>query len=175
VSNLLLLPAIVALAVGLLGCGEPVPANSVAVPKARAVTARVPEAPLANGPDEAALHFTTFALNALLVPLLDDDWPPRWADPALSFDCDAVEVTVDGAPLDTGAPVQEGGFTVRWHMQRCMPFEERLELTGDIELKVEPSGAGYRAVVQPLGLHVLSARGRQVLTEAFTARMSLGR
>jgi hypothetical protein len=111
----------------------------------------------------------------LLVPLFDDDLPPRWADPSLSFDCDAGAVTVDDAPLDVGAPVPHEAFTVRWHMERCAPFDDAMELSGDVELTVEPSGGGYQAVVRPAKLHVVSARGHDVLTEAFTARIGLGR
>ena len=165
-----------ALVVGLLGCGEPTPLSTVSPSKARARPSHVHQVRHAPRPDPAASHFVAYALNALLVPLLDDDSPPRWADPSLSFDCEAVDVTVDGEPLDTGSPVQGGGFTVRWRMQRCTPFENIMELTGDVELRVEPTREGYRAVVQPMHLHVVSARGgREVLTEAFTARMSLGR
>jgi hypothetical protein len=64
-----------------------------------------PRARRADGRNEATAQFVAFALNALLVPLFDDDLPPRWADPSLSFDCDAGDVTIDDAPLDIGAPV----------------------------------------------------------------------
>ena len=41
-----------------------------------------------------------FALNALLVPLLDDAVPPRWTDAAIYFSCDpGTSVMVDGEPL----------------------------------------------------------------------------
>jgi hypothetical protein len=60
-------------------------------------------------------------------------------------------------------------------MERCAPFDDAMELTGDVELRVEPSGAGYTRVVQPVQFHVVSTRGHDVLTEPFTARMRLGR
>lgn len=162
-------------AVALLGCGKPAPLHSVAPSKARTHTAKVDRGQRAQPHNEALIHFRTYALNALLVPLLDDDSPPRWADPSLSFDCEASGVQVDGEPLDVGAPVPEGGFTVRWHMERCMPFVDAIALTGDIELKVEPIDGGYRVVVHPARLVVRSVNGLDVLTQAFTARISLGR
>ena len=164
-----------ALALGPLGCGKPAPPSSVAPAKARAEAREAHQSRRAGGLNEATAQFMAFALNALLVPLFDDDLPPRWADPSLSFDCDAGAVTVDDAPLDIGAPVPDEAFTVRWHMERCAPFDDAMQLTGDIELKVEPSGTDYRAVVRPVQFHVVSARGYDVLTAPFTARMGLGR
>ena len=166
-----LVGAAVAVTLALGGCGKPAPATDAAPAKPtqaswHRVTAAV---------DEASAQFMAFALNALLVPLFDDDVPPRWADPSLSFDCDAGAVTVDDAPLDIGAPVPRQPFTVRWHMERCAPFDDAMDLSGDIELRVEPSGAGYRAVVQPARFHIVSAHGHEVLTQAFTASMGLGR
>ena len=174
-SSLRLVAGAAALAVGLLGCGKPASLTSVAPAKPRADARHLHQVQRASRPAPAAIHFMTYALNVLLVPLLDDDSPPRWTDPALSFDCEAVDVSIDGAPLDTGAPVPEGGFTVRWRMQRCMPLGNAMEITGDVELRVEPDGAGYHAVVRPIQLHVLSGQDHEVLTEAFTASMRLGR
>jgi hypothetical protein len=174
-ARIRLLTSAAVAAVALLGCGKPAPLNSVVPTKARAHATKVDRAQRAPQHHEASIHFMTFALNALLVPLLDDDWPPRWADPSLSFDCAESGVEIDGAPLDIGAPVPAGSFTVRWHMERCMPFENNMALTGDVELRVEPVGAGYRVVVQPARLVVRSAGGHDVLTQAFTARISLGR
>ena len=175
-----------ALALGPLGCGKPAPPDSVAPAKARAPARHAHQAReaheageahkarhshqareahrarRADGLNEATAQFMAFALNALLVPLLDDDVPPRWADPSLAFDCDAGAVKVDDAPLDVGAPVPDQAFTVRWHMERCAPFDDAMQLTGDVELRVEPRGTDYRAVVQPLQLHVvLGARIRR--------------
>ena len=166
--------AVAALALGLLSCSKPAPLDNVASPKPHAHAAHLERSQRAPRRNEASLHFIKFALNALLVPLLDDDWPARWADPTLAFDCEALEVQVDDAPLDIGAPVRDGGFRVRWHMERCTPFET-MELTGDIELKVEPFSGGYRVDLQPTEFHVVSAMGHEVLTQPFTARMNLGR
>ena len=163
--------AIGAVALALAGCGRPAPLAAVAPAK----STPAPSSQATAAVDEAPAQFMAFALNALLVPLFDDDVPPRWADPSMSFDCDAGAVTVDDAPLDIGAPVPREPFTVRWHMERCAPFDDAMDLSGDIELRVEPSGAGYKAVLQPARFHVVSAHGHEVLTQAFTASMGLGR
>ena len=176
VGTLLRWAAVVAaLALAPAGCVKPRPPDGAAPTKTRAPAEAANPVQRTAGPAESTVQFMAFALNALLVPLFDDDVPPRWTDPSLSFDCDAGAVTVDDAPLDIGAPVPHEAFTVRWHMERCAPFDDAMELSGDVVLTVEPSGAGYRAVVQPTQLHVVSARGHDVLTEAFTARIGLGR
>ena len=170
-----------ALALAPIGCGKPVQPVGVASAKARAQTSvprqtsASPSARRPGGVNEATAQFLAFALNALLLPLFDDDLPPRWADPSISFDCDDGAVTIDDAPLDIGAPVPHQAFIVRWHMERCAPFDDAMELTGDVELKVEPSGGGYRAIVEPAQFHVVSTRGHDVLSDPFTARLSVGR
>jgi hypothetical protein len=90
------------------------------------------------------------------------------------LDCDAALVTVDGAPPDIGAPVRSGSFTVRLHLQRCTPFDSYLEVSGDVELRVESSDAGYRAVVLPSLLHIDSSESHGVLTEPFVGYLSVG-
>ena len=46
-----------------------------------------------------------FALNALLVPLLDDSVPPRWTDVALEHICGpGTRVLIDGKPLELYSP-----------------------------------------------------------------------
>jgi hypothetical protein len=167
--------AAAALAIALAGCDKPALLNDVAPKKSRAHAAQAKRAQHASHRHEVSHQFMKFALNALLVPLLDDDSPPRWADPTLAYDCEALDVQVDDERLDVGAPVHDGGFTVRWHMERCTPFDGSFELTGDIELKVEPIGGGYRVDLQPAQFHVVSAQGHEVLTQPFTARMSVGR
>ena len=162
-----------ALAVGLLGCVKPLPLESIPLPKAIAHAGHA-HVMRKVGLDQATRHFKTYALYALLEPLLDVDAPDRWADPSLSFDCEVGEVTVDGAPLDVGAPVPERSFTVRWRMQRCTPFGDSTELTGDIELRIQPSVDGYRAFVQPAQLHLASRHGHKVLAESFVAVLSDG-
>jgi len=53
--------------------------------------------------DRAERDFSQFALNALLVPLLDDAEQPRWTDIAVDLSCGpATWVDVDGKPLVPG-------------------------------------------------------------------------
>ena len=161
------------LVVGLLGCLEPLPLPEVALPRAIA-QARHAHVARRIGLEQATRQFRTHALYALLEPLLDAGWPARWDDPSLSFECEVGEVTVDGEPLDVGAPVPERRFTVRWHMQRCAPFGDSTELTGDVVLTVEPSAGTYRAIVQPGRLHLASPYGHKVLADPFTAAWHAG-
>ena len=118
-----------------------------------------------------AADFQRFALNALLVPLLDDDVPERWADPSLSLECDDAEVRVDGAPPEIGAPVGDG-FTLQWRLDRCVPFGEHIELSGEVELQVTRVGSRYVALVRPRGLRVASSAGTEVLVDEFGAELT---
>lgn len=160
----------------LAACGDRAPTRFVASAVATAAPEAVRRAPSAirTHPSPAALDFKQFALNALLLPLLDDDLPPRWADPSLSVACDDAWVTVDGARPDVGALVPTSAFTVRWHMERCSPIDGYIELSGDVEVRVEPRGDGYTASVRPLDLHVISSYGVDALSDPFPARMKVG-
>ena len=167
--------AVIAVLIGALlyhleGCGE---ASDASVVRA-AASSVLPLAagPTALPPNSVGRDFITFALNALLLPLLDDDVPARWADPSLSVDCNDARVTIDGGRLDVGSPVPST-FSVRWHMDGCTPLGEGLELSGDVELRVESDSYGYRANVHPKGLRVISAYGVQTLTEPFMARLAV--
>ncbi|MEO7150661.1 MAG: hypothetical protein ABIX46_02945 [Burkholderiaceae bacterium] len=115
-----------------------------------------------------------FALNVLLLPLFDDDQPTRWADPSLAFDCDAADVRIDGRRPDVGAPVPREPFTVRWAMRGCQPLDTYVQMSGDVELRVEPVAGGYRARVLPHPLQVTSTSGVETLSEPFDARLSVG-
>jgi hypothetical protein len=123
-----------------------------------------------------SVELERFALNALLVPLLDDDWPPRWTDVAVEHFCGPdTRVTIDGLPLRPGAPMPATAFTVRWQMERCMPMGfETPELSGEVELHVSHADGGLSALVLPQGLAVATPAGRSWLTGPLTARMSLG-
>jgi len=116
-----------------------------------------------------------FALNALLVPLLDDAEPVRWADVALTETCGpGTRVTVDGRPLVPGTEVPATAFTVRWSMDYCAPLgHESVELTGTVELLVFREDLGLGAVVMAQGLHVNSALGSARLPNRFAAYTAL--
>jgi len=129
---------------------------------------------LATGETQSSVvnAFKTFALHALLLPLLDDETPARWADPSFSVDCDDARVAIDGVRPDIGAPVPDA-FTVRWHMERCTPMGQGIELTGDVELRVESSTSGYSARVHPKGLLVRAAAEVHAMNEPFTAVLAV--
>lgn len=165
----------------LAACREPAPLRSP-LPPATAAARPAAEAPMRTPvridparPSQAARDFKAFALNILLVPLLDDDLPTRWADPSLSVPCDDAFVTIDGKRPDVGAPVPGEAFTLHWHMERCNPLDGYFELSGDVELRVEPQPDGYTASVRPIDLQVISLYGVDALDEGFTARMNVGR
>lgn len=155
----------------LAGCNRPV----VSVPSTpgERPAPRQSAAPPASSNERATADFKHFALNALLVPLLEEDVPARYADPSWSVDCADADVTVDGARLDIGAPMPHA-FTVRWRMDRCFPLGAQLELSGDVELVVRREGDTYSAIVRPEGLRVRSNFGVEVLAEPFAARLTDG-
>ncbi|MEO6407291.1 MAG: hypothetical protein ABIO45_00875 [Burkholderiaceae bacterium] len=159
---------LLAASVGLAACHPPSPIRPAA---AVALASRAP----VTSPSPAVRDFQAFALNALLVPLLDADVPSRWADPSMSVDCDAADVTIDGQHPDIGAPVPREPFTVRWHLQRCTPLDDYIELSGDIELRVEPTASGYAAQMRPHGLQVVSMYGTEAVEQPFEAQMSVAR
>jgi hypothetical protein len=136
------------------------------------VVSSTPRAVLATGETQRSVvkAFKTFALHALLLPLLDDETPARWADPSFSVDCDDARVAIDGVRPDIGAPVPDA-FTVRWHMERCTPMG--LELTGEVELRVESSTSGYSARVHPKGLLVRAAAETYAMNEPFSAVLAV--
>jgi hypothetical protein len=160
-----------ALVVGALaGCGPAAP-DAVVSPPTPASTAD--DAATSHTLRLAADDFRRYALNALLVPLLDDDTPPRWSDPLLATDCLRVVVTVDGAPLVPGALVPARAFILVWTMDRCMPFGSALELSGKVELLVFHDGLGYSAIVQPQGLRLATSAGSQAFAERFVTSTPL--
>lgn len=116
-----------------------------------------------------------FALNALLLPLLDDSIPPRWSDAAIDFNCEpGTSITVDGKPLVAGQLIPATAFTVRWNMDRCAPMgPESVALSGSVELLVFHEDAGLSAVVMPDRLRVDSHMGRTWLRGPFAAETSL--
>ena len=154
---------------------------SVAPPAATARgTAVAVLAPRVDAPESPRLvEIETFALNALLVPLLDDSSPPRWIDPtdaqalSLAIQCGSADVTVDGHLLVAGAAVPASAFTLRWRMNRCSLLNGAATLTGDLELLVFHDGDRYSASALPDALRVVSDAGSERLTERFSASMPL--
>ena len=121
-------------------------------------------------------QFQRHALNALLVPLLDDAEPPRWTDVALRYSCGpATRVEIDGQPLVPGAAVPAVRFTVRWHIDQCWPLGyAAMELSGNVDLRVHPEAAGLSAVVNARHLRIATAKGSGSVGAPFAAAMELG-
>lgn len=122
---------------------------------------------------EAAQQFERFALNALLVPVLDAaEHPPRWADPTLTMICSAgSRVEIDGRPLEPGLELSGRGFSVRWQLNGCLPFgPDGLELNGRAELDVFLDDEGLSAIVRPHQLRVQHAGHVTLMNSAFVAR-----
>jgi hypothetical protein len=128
--------------------------------------------------DDTALgaQFRRFALNALMVPLLDDAEPPRWTDAALDLQCGpSTRVDIDGQPMVPGAPIPTTGFTVRWTIDRCWPLDyAAFELSGIVELQVTIEKDALEAIVDAHRLRVASAKGSITPRAAFSARLALG-
>lgn len=117
-----------------------------------------------------------FALNALLVPLLDDTEPPEWTDTVIELTCaPGTKVMVDGEPLMPGKPIPATAFTVVWNMDLCAPLGNAVELSGSVELTVFHEDTGLSAIVVPERLQVESHRGRTWLHGPFAAETSLAK
>ena len=134
----------------------------------------------ADPPDSLSVaEFKNFALNALLIPLIDDSAPPQWLDPftttalSIAIDCVGASVSIDGRPLIPSTPVPARAFRMRWHMDHCAILNGGTALTGVVELLVFHDGDRYSASVQPIGLHVLSNVGDEVMVEPFSATTPL--
>jgi hypothetical protein len=114
-----------------------------------------------------------FALNALLVPLLDHEASPmRWADPSLAMSCDGdTRVHVNGRPLEPGTPVAGRAFGVVWTLHGCFPFGAGgPELTGRASLEVSRDPDGLSAMVRLSDLTARRDGHSVVMNTAFVAR-----
>ncbi len=114
-------------------------------------------------------------LNALLVPLMDDDEPPRWTDTWMNFECGpATTVMVDGKALIARKRIPPVAFSVRWNMDGCTPLgQAAMELSGSVDLLVFHEDEGMSAIVTPTRFRIDSYLGQASLHGPFTARMSL--
>lgn len=128
----------------------------------------VPDAPL-------PVDLYRFALNALLVPLLDDAEPRQWTDVAINFSCDpGTRVMVDGEVMVPGKRIPATTFTVRWVMDNCAPMgRESVALSGGVALRVFHEQDGLSALVIPEGLRIESHMGQAWLRGPFLAKTSL--
>ena len=133
-----------------------------------------------DGPESLSIaEFKAFALNALLIPLLDDSTPLRWLDPfvttitSLAINCVGATVSIDGQPIVPDALVPARAFTLRWHLNQCALLNGHISASGDIEMLVFHDGDQYSASVHPEGLTVISSDGRETLTRSFAASTPL--
>lgn len=139
-------------------------------------------APAQHAVPGTALHhpitgqFQRHALNALLVPLLDDAEPARWTDTALRYFCGPeTRVEIDGQPLVPGAAVPATAFTVRWHIDQCWPLDKAaFELSGVVDLVVYHEDTGLSAIVSAQRLRIATNKGSASLAAPFAAAMELG-
>ncbi len=114
-----------------------------------------------------------FALNALLVPVFDDEASPaRWHDPSLAVPCDpGTQVHVNGRPIEPRSLVSGQAFTVLWAMEACRPFGAGgPELTGGAEVVAFQDDDGLSAIVNLRNLHVRHRGQELVLDTTFAAR-----
>lgn len=124
------------------------------------------EQPSVTSRDETLQTFQRFAVNALVLPLIDDTVPPRWSKHALNWICDGRgKVNIDGAPLREGEPVP-ASFSVRWDLERCAPFDGAdLFIFGEVELVVSYDGAELRAQIIAPNLWLETPSGRHCLPD----------
>jgi hypothetical protein len=134
--------------------------------------ARRRETPLADAAI-AAETLRRFAVNLLLVPLIDDGAPARWADVSPDVGClDAEPVRVDGRPLVAGAPLPARAFVVERRLAGCALLRHAV-VDGAVTLHVHPDDAfGLTAIVEPHGLRVTTWSGQTLQQDAtrFVAR-----
>lgn len=128
-----------------------------------------------DAPMPLPIDLYRFALHALLVPLLDDDQPPRWTEAAIASNCGpGTSVMIDGKPMVARNPIPAVAFIVRWNMDHCSPFgQESLELSGAVEMVVFHEDDGLSAIVRPERLRVDSHMGWGWLRGPFTAELFL--
>jgi hypothetical protein len=135
--------------------------------------ASTPAAPIDHErADDLALDMRRFALNALLVPVLDDEAnPARWSDPSLAMTCHAgTRVLVDGVALQPYAEASGRAFTLEWTLDQCLPLGGGgPELTGRGELVVFRDDDGVSAIVRFVDLHVRRGDQSIVMNTSFVA------
>jgi len=133
-----------------------------------------PAAPVAQ--DQITDQIVRFAMNALLVPLLDDHEPPQWTDVALQHFCGpGTRVEINGHPLVPGTAIPAGAFVVRWHIDQCWPLDyAAFELSGSVELLVFHEDTGLSAIVSAQRLRIATTKGSGHLGAPFAAMMALG-
>jgi hypothetical protein len=122
---------------------------------------------------EVAHDIRRFAVNAFLVPVLDEEaTPARWRDPSLAVPCQpGTQVYVNGRPIEPRSEVIGQGFSVIWAMEACLPFgTDGPELTGVAEVVAFRDTVGLSAVVHARNLRVRHRGQALVMDTTFVTR-----
>ena len=123
---------------------------------------------------EVAHDVRRFAVNALLVPVLDEEGTPaRWHDPSLAVPCQpGSQVLVNGRPIEPRSEVIGQEFSVLWMMDGCLPLGAGgPEWTGAAEVIALRDDGGLSTIVHLRNLHVRHRGQELVLDTTFAARM----
>ena len=156
------------------GHARPLACVGVACDQPMPVATAEPGAASAQGDDDVVALWRKFALNALLAPLLDDSEPPRWVTPTLVSPCaDTSSVTLDGKPLDGGAPLPPGSFVLHWRLADCAPLGPLFSLRGSLAMQISREPKRISALISSSDL-VVTAQGRpHRAAQPFTTTLSL--
>jgi hypothetical protein len=130
------------IAPGLAGCG-PLPTSRPAL--------EVTQHAAVAGATEVVTVLGRHAVNALVLPLLDDAEPPRLTTVALPLMCaDQEDVRINGRPIVEGAEAPAGSFVVDWQFAGTCPFGiDGPRLSGAAEVVVlRDDDAGLQALVR---------------------------
>jgi hypothetical protein len=122
---------------------------------------------------EVAHDIRRFAINAFLVPLLDEEGAPaRWQDPSLAVPCQpGTQVYVNGQPIEPRSEVTGQALSVTWQMEACLPFGAGgPQLTGGAEVIGLRGTDSLAAIVRLRGLHVRHRGQEFVMDTSFVAR-----
>jgi hypothetical protein len=98
-----------------------------------------------------------FAFNALVVPVLDDDDPARFAPVDSTLLCaDRSQVAVNGETMVAGDTVPPGAFVLQWDLKMYCPFGRRGPfLDGRVDVLVfRDDEFGMDAVIRPITLAI---------------------
>ena len=145
-----------------------VPMSTLLLPS---IAHAAPVAPT-DGDVVPALQLQRLALNAFLVPVLDDGHPTRFTRTFGAMRCAAgTQAWVNGKPLRGGAAVPSQSFTLRWKLVDCRPMNRNEVYDGDVTLTVYHEDGGYSATVVPAGLRGTTPDSSAVWKQTFAVVM----
>ena len=124
----------------------------------------------------SAPSWRRFALNALVVPLLEPDGPTAWVVRNELLPCrDNADVRVDGAPLPAGRALPlYRRILLRFKLDDCWPLGNSwIGLTGIVEVTLVNVGPRLVAHVRPVDLTASMYGARVPLRDAFGGVVAL--